>query len=184
MSRSAIRRFRRLLPLLAVLTAPAQAGDDAVPEPELKAQFIQRFTSFVEWPPEVFPVPAAPFTLCRLGDSEVGRVLDRVARGTKVKGRPVVVRALASPCEVPGCQVVVISEGMERVLWHVLAHTTHQPVLTVTERVSHPPNGAIIGFYREGQLMRFEINTEAARLSGLKLGSGLLRMARRVEETP
>ena len=60
-----------LAPALAVVApAPVHAGGDDL-EYRVKAEFIERFTHFIEWPPTAFAGPDAPFVLCVVGDTPV-----------------------------------------------------------------------------------------------------------------
>src|SRR5690349_74091 len=38
----------------------------------IKAQYLYNFTQFIEWPPEAFPYPGAPFVIGIIGEDPFG----------------------------------------------------------------------------------------------------------------
>jgi hypothetical protein len=157
------------------IAPPAGAGSS---EPELKAQFVERFTRFVDWDDGDLP---SEFQVCVVGDSPVEPYLRRiVGKKKKLKGRPAVVVELSSLADVVDCQVVVIPSVSKKKLANVLRRTEGLPILTVADQSGAAAAGAIINFYRDGNHVKFEINTAAARDSNLSIRAKLLRLARLV----
>jgi len=69
---------------LAVLWCSLASGAAPAPEYQVKAAYLFNFGQFVEWPPEVWTTPNAPFAICVVGDDPFGRTLDDVVRGESV----------------------------------------------------------------------------------------------------
>ena len=63
----------------------------------------------------------------------------------------------------------------------MLSSIDTRPVLTIGESRNFIHAGGLINFYRKGKKIRFEINAQAARESGFKISSQLLKLARIVE---
>jgi hypothetical protein len=174
MGRSRLAICAAVAAALAGWPAPAGAGSS---EPELKAQFVERFTRFVDWDDDELP---DDFQLCVVGESPVTSYLERIAKKKKFKGRRAAVRVLDKVDGVVDCQLVVIPSVSKKKLAAVLRRTEGLPILTVADQAGAGAAGAIINFYRDGSHVKFEINTAAAKDSGLKVRAKLLRLARLV----
>ncbi len=167
--------------LLLAATAGAQTRDDPpVPEHELKAEFIRRFTLFVEWPETAFADPEAPFVIGVLGPSPLTPFLERQAGAEPILGRRAEVREVADLDHLPDCQVLFITSRPPADLGRVLERTGTRPILTVGDTAGFGEQGVLLNFYQEGQRVRFEVNEKAVRSSGLRVAARLYRLARLV----
>ena len=162
---------------LAGLVASAPGAARAEPqEAELKAEFVERFTRFVEWSAD--DLPEDDFTVCVAGESAITPYLEKIAKKRKLHGRTASVVVLDKADQVVDCQVVVIPGSDKKRLRAVLRRTDGRPILTVADAGGAAEAGAIINFYRDESHVKFEINTSAAKDAGLKVRSKLLRLAR------
>jgi hypothetical protein len=166
--------------LLCLLVAPA-LGLAQVPEYQLKAEFIERFTRFIDWPDAPADDPHAPFVIGLFGGNPFGNYL----AGT-MKGRPVKVHEISDPSEAASVHVLFICASGRRSVKRILAETATRPVLTIGDSQGLAEQGVLINFYSVEDKIAFEINDAAARRSGLKVSSRLLKLARIVnlEATP
>ena len=166
----------RFAPQAIIITAFALAcmtpRASASPEGDLKAEFIERFTRFVDW--ETLPDTV---TLCVVGDTPITAHLQKIARRQRIKNKPARVFTVAAE-DVDGCQVVLIAGDDSDQLHTVLARTAGRPILSIAEAPGAAKAGAIINLYFEDQHIRFEINTAAAKRGRLTLRSKLLKLAR------
>ncbi len=147
-----------------------------VPEYALKAEFLERFTRFVEWP--VASPAGAPFVLGVYGSNPFGGYLAEIAASRRIKGRPAEVRLVSRPEDTERCDLLFIPASERRAIASVLAHTASRPVLTVSEVEGAAERGVLINFYVSDANLRFEINDAAVRKSGLSFSSRLLKLAR------
>jgi len=168
-------RYFVVLALVLSLGVPAVRGEQ-VPEYELKAEFLSRFATFIEWPQSTAP----SFTIGVIGTSPFNGYLDKIA-SRKIKGRPVAIRYITDPAQIEGCDVVFIASSEKSRLRTILAHTGSKPILTVGDTSGYAADGVLINFYNAGETVHFEINEGAADHSGLKFSSKLLKLARVVE---
>jgi hypothetical protein len=145
-------------------------------EADLKAEFIERFTRFVDW--ETLP---DTMTLCVVGDTPITAHLQKIARRQRIKGKPARVFTVA-PDDVDGCQVVLVAGDDPDQLHVALARTNGRPILSIAEAPGAAKAGAIINLYIEDEHIRFEINTAAAKRGRLTLRSKLLKLARIVDD--
>jgi hypothetical protein len=160
------------------LVAPC-AGAEPTLEYQVKAAFLLNFTKFIEWPPETFSDAGSPFVICVLGKDPFGHVLDQLAEGEKVAGRPLEIRRVSASPLPKACQIIFIG-GAEKD--HPAVPMGLGPgVLTVGEGESFAHAGGIISFVIDNRRVRFDINQSAAERALLKLSSKLLNVARSVE---
>ncbi len=146
-------------------------------EYEVKAAFLFNFALYVEWPSEAFSTPTAPITIGILGDDMFGGELDRIIRGETVKNRPITIHRSRQIENLQQCHLLFISKSERGRLASIFARLAGKHCLTVgeTDRFAH--SGGIINFRLQGANVRFEINMEAAKRSGLTISSKLLRLA-------
>jgi hypothetical protein len=169
---------------IALVTAVAVAACvRAEAEPlaaEVKAAYLAKFAPFVVWPPAVFAAPAAPLSLCVLGDDPFGPVLDHMAASESVGGHPVVVRRMAHLDADSGCQIVYLGGSSAQSRAAALKAVDGLPVLTVTDADDGDDGGrGIVHLVLIDGRVRFQIDDERARRSGLAISSRLLALAAR-----
>jgi hypothetical protein len=170
--------------LCAVILASGSVaiGAEIAAEYQLKAEFLERFTRFIDWPANS-PVsdPAVPFVIGVLGPDPFGSFLDELAASHRIKGKNVEIRRLSSLDNVNACDVLFISATEKKDLRKVLSRTDSKPILTVSDSDGFGSEGVLINFYTEGDKIRFEINVNTVDRSGLKVKSKLLKLARLVD---
>lgn len=135
------------------------------PEYTAKAKSLALLPDYVKWPAEGTPAP----TVGILGDDPFGGALEKMnpKRSRNVE-------------DLKGCQIVFVSKSEREKLGAILETLAAANVLTVGESEGFAKSGGVIGFVIEGDQVRFEINTGAARQAGLKLDLRLLKLAVRV----
>jgi hypothetical protein len=149
----------------AMAHAQAQVSDRNV-----KAAFLVRFADFVTWPDES---PARPFTVCLSPSHTFGDAVAATARGTMVRGRPMVVRHLRARESVATCQLLYVAPADE----HLLPLSRRHPILTVGEGQEFCQRGGVINLRVVDDRVRFEVSLTQAKASGLSIDSQLLRLA-------
>jgi hypothetical protein len=160
---------------LVAAVPPARAEPS---EAELKAEFVERFVRFVEWDDD--DLPEDEFAVCVIGGSPVTPYLERIAKKRKLRGRRATITELAEVEEVVDCQLLLIHGSDRKRLRTILSRTEGHPILTIADAPGAAAAGAIINFYLDDNHVRFEINTRAAKDSGLKVRAKLLRVAKLV----
>ena len=166
-----------LFALAAGLRA-AQAGQFAE-EYELKAAFLYKFASFIEWPPEM---ANGPMCIGVIGEDPFGPVLDEVVKGKAINGRPFRVTRFRSGQDAAHCQIVFLNASEQPRLRTLLEQLRGAGVLTVSDRPDFCQNGGIINFEILDHRLHFEINLEAAEKARLKISSKLLMVAKITRE--
>ena len=158
---------------IGLCAAPIGARGEAS-ESELKAEMVERFTRFINW--DADDLPPGDLLVCVVGDSPLLRPLEKIAKARKVKDRRARVRVV-EPAASADCQIVVIAGNDKKRLAAVVARTEGHAILTIADAPGAAAAGAIVNFYLDGKHVRFEINTRAAKDSGLKVRAKLLRLA-------
>jgi hypothetical protein len=152
-------------------------------EYKLKAEFIERFTRFIDWPARSSAHDGnGPFDICVAGTNPFGDYLAELARDVKkIKHKTVRIRYVKKDEELQTCHVLFIASSEANHLSVILDKTSDSPVLTVGDTPGFAEKGVLINFYRSGNYVRFEINNGAAHRSGLRFSSRLLKLARLVD---
>lgn len=176
--------MRTSLPALVLAGALAFAASPAraqLPEYEAKAEFLERFTRFVEWPPASTAEAARPFVIGIAGKDPFGAVIDRMATSRRIQGRDVRVQRLTDPAAAARCDLVFIAASEARRLESILAVTASRPILTVGDTPGFAAAGVVINLVSEDDRIGFEVNEGAAARSGLRLSARLLKLAHLVD---
>ena len=180
-----LRQWRRLasgwlalIAIAAVFPAAAQSeGDAAVLERRVKATFLYKFLSYVEWPESALPKPNTPFTIAVAGDDALAAELAEFAGGRNTEGRSVVVRKVSDPAEAASAHILFVARAENPRLSQLVKTTQSKPVLIVTESDGALAAGSMINFVVSGGRVRFEISVDTADKRQLKLSSRLLTVA-------
>jgi hypothetical protein len=148
-------------------------------ETQVKAEFVERFTHFVDWPPAAFRSPAAPFVVCTTGDSPLRAPLEKAVSRGQIQKRIVAVRQVRDPSNVEGCQILYLSPDTSSQLSAWLQRTNGRPILTIADTPGFGVRGTLVNLFVDGtRRVRFEVNTQAARQSGLLMSAQFLALAR------
>lgn len=150
-------------------------------ENEVKAAFLYNFTRFVSWPDTQANEGSQPLNICIYGEDPFGDLLDPI-RERKSQGRELRLRYPAEPADIAGCHVLFIAESTPRNLTTLLEFAREQGVLTVSDMADFVSRGGMVGYIKQGNVIRFEINLKAAEEAGLAINSRLLDLAVRVLE--
>jgi hypothetical protein len=177
-----MRRAASWLMFLAALVSQdgAQAqGRVEASEASVKAAFLYKFASYIEWPPAAFASADAPFVFAVAGSDEVASELERIAAGKSVQGHPAAVRRVREGEGPAGAHVLFVGRGQGNL--RALVRAAQQPgTLVVTEGERGLELGGAINFVIVDDRVGFEISVDAAERNGLKISSRMLNVARRV----
>lgn len=181
----AIRSRRGLMLLLAALvmsTGPARQGRAAdVPlAASVKAAYLYKFLSYVEWPPAAFGTSDQAIVIGVCGSDEVLTELRDLITGRVAQGRPLQARRIAEGDSLDGVHLLFLGRlpGPTQEPW--LARWRERPVLVVSDAPQALGAVGTINFLLVGGRVRFEVSLPAAERSGLKLSSRMLGVAERV----
>lgn len=186
-------RSRPLPIALAVLVAlAALAGlpraeaqpvsvDDVI-ERQVKAAYLSKFGSYVEWPPQTFASPESPLRIGIIGADMMADDLAQMLAGRTVNGRQVTVRKLRREDSFDGLNILFIGRSNNNRLADILATTKTLPILTVTESDEALALGSTINFVIVNGRVRFEVAPKTAGQGQLNISARLLAAAYKVAQ--
>jgi hypothetical protein len=167
--------------VISLLAWPGTA-DQAAREYEIKAAFLYNFAAFVEWPRGAFAEESSPLVVCVVGADPFGATLDKTLQGKTAQGRALVIRRVAAAKEAKGSHIVFLPSSEAENLAALTAAVVGTSALIVAESEGLARKGASFNFILEDSRVKLEVNVGTAEKAGLRLGSKLLKIARRVDE--
>jgi len=162
--------------ILAAVSAWAQ-GAGEMQEYQKKAEFINSFTRFVDWPARKFAQPDAPFVIGIYGTDNISGLLQESIQNRPIKGRQVVIKHLLIKEELRSCHVLFISRSERDRLGPILGEVRRENVLTMGECDNFCAAGGIVNFVTTGGQVHFQINNPVAARERLIISSKLEQLA-------
>lgn len=162
----------------AVTTAVAAGSSTEA----VKASYLFRFSSYVEWP--AWRGGQAPFVFGVYGADEVAVHLQRLTTGVMVKGRPSEVRQVRRIADLDGVQILYVGPRVFKGSRALRAAAASRELLLVTDHPEGIEGGGVINFLETQPQVRFEVSLRAAERNGLKIDSALLAVAAQVDPGP
>lgn len=180
-----IGHWLRLGALAILLIAVRHPSSHAQTEAEtleykVKAAFLCKFASYVEWPARAFSREDSPLIIGAMANDSIADELVRTSAGQSANGRPLIVRRLRRGDSIDNVHLVYIASSEERRAADAVGALKGQPVLVVTESSQSVALGSMINFVVVNDKVRFDISPRVAEQSDLKVSSRLLSVARSV----
>jgi len=158
---------------IAVFPCHAALADESL-EDGIKAAYLYKFSSYVDWPATAFTSTTSPFTVCLLGSSDhFNSTLRKIVQEESVNGRKIVVNEIRTLEREAGCHILYIGTTDPQRSAAFIDSVRGSNVLTVSDNASQ----GIIGFTITNNRLRFNIDAVAAGENGLVISSRLLSLA-------
>lgn len=171
--------FVAALLLAGCLLAAAQSPAATFSADAVKAAFLFRFASFVQWPHDA---PASGRFVIGVFDADpVAAQLERLLPGMSVRGQPAVVRRITRSDQLGDVRILYVGPGAAVRSRVLRAKAAALPILLVTDRADGFESGGVINFVDAPRNVRFEVSLVAADRARLTIDSALLAVAARVE---
>jgi YfiR/HmsC-like len=151
---------------------------NAAPEYIVKAALISKFAEFVEWPQQAFSDDQDPVIFATVGDDPFRGGLDDLLSGKTIGARPILVKHFPDAEHIERCHVLFVCGSEQGRLPLIFQKLSKFYVLTISDVDDFCPKGGIIQFILEDEKVHFEINTDAADQSNIKISSRLLKLAK------
>ena len=158
---------------------PAQA-DAQADEYRVKAAFLYKFGSYIEWPSGSFARADSPVAIGVMGADALADELVQIVAGRNVNGRPVRVRKLRPGDPIAGLHVLFVGRADSGRLPEILAAAKGQALLTVTESEGGLELGSMINFVVVEDKVRFDVAPPPSESGNLRISARLLGVARKV----
>ena len=166
-----------ILIALLLMQLPVVRAQDLPAEEQVKAVFIFNFTKFIDWPSDAFISTDSPFIIGVVGKQSISSYLQEAIAGEYAAGRTILIKHYSSPKDVRNCHILYIgSEDPDKVK-AIIASTQNHSILTVGDSPNFLRWGGMVRFFTEKGKIRLEINSDAARSSGIRISSKLLSVA-------
>jgi hypothetical protein len=180
-----ILRKEYLLLLASLLLTTKVAAQPDVSEVQIKAAYLLKFPTYVEWPEGTFAEPDSPLVVGVLGADELAGNLEQLGRDLVVGGHPVTIKRLLPGDAAGDLHVLFVGGVTSTAVSGFLQQAVRRPVLTVSEADPPRPENSVINFTISDNKVRFDVAMDPAQRMGLRLSSRLLQVAQVViSETP
>jgi len=167
--------------MLSAGSALAVDGAPADIENQIKASYLYKFATYVDWPAGDAEQSGAPLTIGVIGADSLGEELKKLSLKYAVRNRPVQVRMLKPGGPLDGLQILFVGQHADARAQALIDSVAGQPVLTVTESAGMLAAGSVINLVRVDERIRFEVSLSHAKSGGLKISSRLLDVAYKIE---
>ncbi|MBF0228667.1 MAG: YfiR family protein [Desulfamplus sp.] len=152
---------------------------------EIQAAMIIKFTDFIEWSSDSFDKTSNNFTIAILGKNEYQGLfepfIDRLFYGKQLKiiHYPAIENIYTDIYTIGKIQILIVSSSEKKEIKPLLDKLKGKPILTIGDFQGFAQNGGIINFFKKANnKIGFEINMESKELSGIKISSHLLKLAK------
>jgi hypothetical protein len=179
-ARSITKRFLVLAALLFGVRVEAQAP---MGESEVKAMFVYNFLKFVEWPVEHVLGARDPFVVVIIGEGPTADATEHFLESRTIGERPLFVRRIKWDQSLAGARAAFVVERDAKKLRRVLDAAAAANVLTIGEGDDFATSGGVIGLLVEDRKVRFDVDTSAAQLAGLRVSSKILALSHAVRSS-
>lgn len=178
--RSKSRAYHLVAALVVGLLLPDAIATAASPLDETEASHLLRMAGHIEWPATAFARRDSAIVVGVVGSAGVYEALLRMAPGRLVDGRSMAVLQLDRPQANASVHLLYIGvEAWDTLpLW--MSVYQDRPVVVATNAPQAVDRGATFGFVRTSHRVALEASLPAAEQSGVRLSSGVLRVADRV----
>lgn len=159
----------------AVSPARGQAIDREYP---LKAVYLYKFATYIEWPQRAFHDDASPFVIGILGPDPVGHDLRKIAQVKKIDGREIEVRNYGQAAEIRDCHILFMSRALaDKTQQAALQLLSGRDILFVGETPDFLKHAGVIDFLIQENRIRIYISKSAFERENLEISAQLLRIA-------
>ncbi|HHL35240.1 MAG TPA: YfiR family protein [Desulfobulbaceae bacterium] len=163
--------------LLTVQVGTTVVSAEVGPEYTVKAAMVRNFAKFTRWPEDsVSKQKKKGMCLCLMGDESILESFAGI-RGKTVEGRTIELKWVDNLTGLDDCDLLFVNRETRTKMSRIMGAIADRPILTIGETKEFTQAGGMITFFLRQGRIRFRINPEAVRRSGLKLSSSLLELA-------
>jgi len=178
-------RLMALFLLCHALSAPALGADADTSfeaEQRVKAAYLYRFVSYIDWPPRSFENDNSPYVIGIVGAELVADELTRIAAAKTINGRALAVQRLRPGQPAAGVHMLFIGRTENERLDQWTRQVQGRPVLVVGEATGANATLAMINFRILEDRVRFDVQLDPVEKAGLKISSRMLSVANSVSK--
>jgi hypothetical protein len=159
----------------------AQAPSAGAPlERQVKAAYLYKFASFVEWPEASFARPDSPLQIGVAGNEALAELLEKMVAARSVNGHPLKVRRIAPGEPLDELHILFVDGALERgAISTLLDAAQGRSLLTVSDAAGDIP-GCMITFVIADDKLRFDVTLKHVAPSKLRISARMLAVAHKV----
>ena len=162
--------------------AAAADGQAIDREYKLKAVYLYKFATYIDWPVEAFEDATSPFVIGILGPDPVGSDLRKVSKVKKIDGRRIDVRNYKQAEEVRDCHIFYMTRALDsETQLAAIKRLSGRNMLFVGETPDFLNHGGMIHFVIQENRVQIRIAKSTSEREGLKISAQLLRVAKEVK---
>ena len=157
-------------------------------EQRIKAAFLFNFAKFIDWPEQRHD---QGFQVCTIGSDPLNSAIQLIS-GKQLRGEEIIVQQLSEADDISSCRMLYMSKLKASQAASIFYKAQKNGIVTVGDGEQFARNGGVIGFTRKAigdtvsgrTRIGFAVNVDAARKSGVKVRSELLKLATIVRGSP
>jgi len=171
-----------LIGLLLVLPLLCQQKKGTrVEEYQVKIAMIKRFFDFIKWPPAAGNSDPVKFVIGIVGDTPLNDYIETLSSQIIIPEKKIAFKAITDLAQVKECHVLIIGSIDAERLKEILSVTGDLPILSISETEGFAEIGVLINLFKIDNNVKFEINYQSVKRSGLVFSSKLYKLARLID---
>ncbi|MBI4664106.1 MAG: YfiR family protein [Verrucomicrobia bacterium] len=168
-----------ILPVLAILAEHlAPSNPDEFKPDEIKAAFLGKIPSYVQWPAKMNGKADDKIVLGLFGDNALKDLLEQLTK--EAKERPIEVRKVDRPAEINQCHILYVPLANNAKWLALRKEVDLRGLLTVGESDNFLEQGGVLVF-RLNETRRFWVNVKNKDKAGLEIKSQFYRIIKPVK---
>ncbi len=173
--------FPTLLAVMLMLAWGNTAAEDSAAEISVKAAIAHKIAKFVSWPDSRSEGTDNPLRFCIIGDPMVLQAFEKLS-DRSIHGRPMSVMLATDPeAAATSCDVLYLDGDRQQSAEVWIKSVSGQPVLTFGEEGEYGGDGSIVTMTVRRNKVRFSIDLDANKDTGLRISAQLLQLATSVD---
>ena len=143
------------------------------------AVYLLHFSNFIEWPDTTLE-NKEQFNICFYAEGNVEAYIKEL-EGEQIKNRVIKLTNAPKRDALTQCQIIFFEQQYIKLFPKIKQETHDAAILFVSDKAGFIEQGGTIEYFIENNKLRFAVNAELAKETGLILSSKLLRIAKIVE---
>lgn len=146
-----------------------------VDEYALKIVFIERFTSFIEWPSTINS--KSIFTIGYFGKNEYGNSLNTL-KTKEIKGKKVDIKEIKTKEDLKSCDLIIVMSQYDKKQTDLINGLKESEALVICDNISPFKPYSSIYFKLENNTLQFSINERKLADDDYVVSSKLLKLSK------
>jgi hypothetical protein len=159
------------------VSCTAGAADMQASEYQIKATYLGKFATYIEWPASD---ATTPVVIGVIASDAVAAEMAGTLQAQSLAGRPILMRHVEARGRLDGLGMLFVARTHAARIPEAFAALQGKPVLTVTESEAPGDPGSMVNFMVVDDKVKFDVALPLVVQGGLKISARLLAVARTV----